>query len=51
VFSLRRALVAIRPAIPVRNSTRSFSNSTRSDIVVSGSYLHDGGTSISGKQR
>ena len=29
----------MRFAIPVKNSTLSFSNSTRSDMVVSGSYL------------
>jgi len=39
VLSFNRAFVAINAAMPVRKSTRSFSNSTRSDIVVSGSYL------------
>lgn len=39
VFNFNLALVANNPAIPVRNSTRSFSNSTLSDNVVSGSYL------------
>lgn len=39
VFSLSLAFVAIKLAIPVRKSTRSFSNSTLSDMVVSGSYL------------
>lgn len=40
VLSFNRAFVASSPAMPVRNSTRSFSNSTRSDMVVSGSYLN-----------
>ena len=39
VFNFNLAFVAIKFAIPVRKSTLSFSNSTRSDIVVSGSYL------------
>lgn len=40
LFSFSRALDAIKEVIPVKNSTLSFSNSTRSEIVVSGSYLN-----------
>mmetsp|Transcript_22606 Transcript_22606/g.42181 ORF Transcript_22606/g.42181 Transcript_22606/m.42181 type:complete len:210 (-) Transcript_22606:109-738(-) len=38
VFNFSLAFAAIRAAISVKNSTLSFSNSTRSDKVVSGSY-------------
>ena len=41
VFIFNRALVAIKLAMPVKNSTLSFSNSTLSDMVVSGSQLRD----------